>query len=64
MKKLEMWRNAFDAAIKDPAFLADADRQGYDIEPMTGLEVGKAIASIYATPQIAIAKAAQFMGGK
>lgn len=64
MTKLEMWRNAFDAAIKDPGFLADADRLRYDIEPMTGLEMDKAIASIYATPKNAIAKAAQVMGGK
>lgn len=62
--KLVMWRKAFDATLKDPDFLADADRLRYDIEPMTGLEMDKAIASIYATPQNAIAKAAQFMGGK
>lgn len=35
--KLAMWRKAFDTTIKDPGFLADAERLRYDIEPMTGL---------------------------
>jgi tripartite-type tricarboxylate transporter receptor subunit TctC len=62
--KLRQWRAAFDATIKDPAFLADAERLHYDIAPMTGAEMDKAIAGIYATPPNAIKRAVQFMGGK
>jgi tripartite-type tricarboxylate transporter receptor subunit TctC len=62
--KLDQWRKAFDSTIKDPGFLADAERLHYDIAPMTGAEMDQAIADIYATPPNAIKQAAQFMGGK
>ena len=61
--ELEAWRKAFGATVKDAAFLADAERLRYDIEPMTGVEMDQAIAAIYATPPSAVAKAAQFMAG-
>jgi tripartite-type tricarboxylate transporter receptor subunit TctC len=56
-------RSAFEATVKDAAFLADAERLGYEIEPMTGLEMDQAIAAIYATPNSAVAKAARYMAG-
>jgi tripartite-type tricarboxylate transporter receptor subunit TctC len=58
--KLEAWRTAFNATVKDPAFLADAERLRFDIEPMTGEEMDHAIAAIYATPPSAIANAEKF----
>jgi len=61
--KLRQWRTAFDTTIKDPGFLADAERLHYDIAPMSGAEMDQAIAGIYATPPNAIKRAAQFMGG-
>ena len=60
---IDAWRKAFDATAKDSEFLADAERLQYEIEPMTGAEMDQAIAAIYATPQSAVAKAAQFMVG-
>lgn len=62
--KLRQWRKAFDATIKDAGFLADAERLHYDVAPMTGAEMDRAIAGIYTTPPNAIKQAAQFMGGK
>jgi tripartite-type tricarboxylate transporter receptor subunit TctC len=59
----DTWRNAFDVTVKDPAFLADADRLRYEVEPMTGAEMDQAIAAIYATPTAAVAKAARYMAG-
>lgn len=59
----DVWRRAFDATVKDPDFLADADKQRFEIEPLTGAEIDEAIAAIYATPRSAVAKGEQYMGG-
>jgi tripartite-type tricarboxylate transporter receptor subunit TctC len=61
---LATWRKAFDETVKDAGFLADADKQRFEIEPMSGAEMDQAIAAIYATPKAAIAKAQQYMGGR
>jgi len=58
------WRTAFDETVKDPAFLADADKQRFEIEPMSGAEMDQAIAAIYATPRSAVEKAEKYMGGR
>ncbi|HET9149596.1 MAG TPA: tripartite tricarboxylate transporter substrate-binding protein [Alphaproteobacteria bacterium] len=51
-------RDAFAALIKDPTFLADAERQHLDInQPMTGAEIDKLIAGLYATPKAVVEKA-------
>jgi hypothetical protein len=51
-------RDAFAALIKDPTFLADAERQHLDInQPMTGAEIDTLIAGLYATPKAVVEKA-------
>ena len=46
-------RAAFDATMKDPAFLADAKQQNLTVEPATGAECEKLVAKISkATPQL------------
>ena len=37
--RLAALRSAFDAAVKDKAFLADAEKLGLTVTPMTGGEV-------------------------
>lgn len=50
--RLAMLRAAFDAVMKDPQFLADADKQKLPVTPISGAEAAKLIAGIYAsTPQ-------------
>ena len=44
-------RRAFDATLKDPAFLAEAEKLKLDVNPVTGEEVDKLIAELYATPK-------------
>jgi tripartite-type tricarboxylate transporter receptor subunit TctC len=61
---LATWRKAFDETVKDAGFLADAEKQRFEIEPLSGTEMDQAIAAIYATPKAAIAKAQQYMGGR
>jgi tripartite-type tricarboxylate transporter receptor subunit TctC len=48
-------RGAFAQMIKDPAFLAEAKQRGIEVEgPMSGEDVDKAVATIYATPKPAV----------
>src|SRR5262245_29270418 len=51
-ERLQALRRAFDAAMKDPAFLEDAKRSGLEVEgPITGEEVDEVLGAIYATPK-------------
>jgi tripartite-type tricarboxylate transporter receptor subunit TctC len=43
-------RNAFEATMRDPAFLADAKKMSLDIGPLSGEEMAGLIASLYASP--------------
>jgi len=43
-------RRAFDATMKDPAFVADANRIGFPLDPLTGEQVQAAIADLAKTP--------------
>ena len=48
-------RAAFDATMKDPEYLAEAQKRRLDINPMSGLEIEKLINELYATPPDVIA---------
>lgn len=50
---------AFDAALRDPELLAEAEKQRMDIDPMTGKQIDDLLAQIYATPADVVTKAAQ-----
>ena len=52
---------AFDATMKDPAFLAEAKRLSLDVHPVTAAEVDAMIAGLYAEPKDVIARAAKAM---
>jgi tripartite-type tricarboxylate transporter receptor subunit TctC len=54
-------RKAFDATMKDPEFLAEADKMKVEISPMSGAEVNAMMAELYATPKSAVEKAARAM---
>jgi tripartite-type tricarboxylate transporter receptor subunit TctC len=48
---LGILRTAFDATMKDPAFLADAEKMKISITPLAGGRVQEVIARLYATPK-------------
>ena len=48
--RLEALRNAFDRMIKDPDFIAEADKMKMDISPSTGLEAQKVAESMLSMP--------------
>jgi tripartite-type tricarboxylate transporter receptor subunit TctC len=45
--RVEALRRAFDATMKDPAFLADAEQMKIDVSPMTGEETQALIAQVH-----------------
>ena len=54
-------RRAFDATMKDPAFLAEARRARLEVSPLTGEEAKALIEEIYATPRPLVEKARAMM---
>ena len=50
-------RAAFDATLRDPAFLADAGRIGLDISPMSGEKLQQIIDKLYGTPKSVLEQA-------
>jgi tripartite-type tricarboxylate transporter receptor subunit TctC len=50
---------AFDATMKDPDYLADAKKSRIDVNPVSGADIQKLLAELYATPKDIIKKASQ-----
>ena len=50
---------AFDATMKDAEYLADAKKSRIDVNPVTGPDIDKLLAELYATPKDVIQKASQ-----
>jgi tripartite-type tricarboxylate transporter receptor subunit TctC len=48
--RLQALRRAFDATMKDVAYLEEAKSQKMDVDPMTGEEMEKLLKTIYASP--------------
>jgi tripartite-type tricarboxylate transporter receptor subunit TctC len=57
-------RKAFMDTMNDPDFRADMTRRNLAVEPMSGEEVQKLIASSVATPPALIERARRYVGGK
>ena len=55
-------RRAFDATMKDPAFLAEANKIQAEIRPTTGEDVQKLVARLYATPRPVVDRVKKFLG--
>jgi tripartite-type tricarboxylate transporter receptor subunit TctC len=52
-------RHAFDATMKDPRFLADAEKAALYVHPMMGGEIDTLLEGLYATPKELMARAAK-----
>ena len=48
---VDIWRKAFDQAIRDPAYLKEAERLQQQIVPHSGVEVAQMIQKMADTPQ-------------
>ena len=61
-ERIKALRDAFDAMVKDPAFLAEAAKEHFDINPVSGAEMQKIVAEIVATPHAVSDRAQQIIG--
>jgi tripartite-type tricarboxylate transporter receptor subunit TctC len=61
--KIKVLREAFDKMVKDPEFLAAAEKRRAEIDPTPGAEVQKYAEDILNAPPDVVATAAKAMGG-
>ncbi len=54
--RVEALRRAFDATMKDPGFVADANRIGFPLDPLTGEQVQAAVGELAKTPPAVVAR--------
>jgi tripartite-type tricarboxylate transporter receptor subunit TctC len=54
--RLAALRAAFEATMRDPAFLADAEKIQMDVSPLTGAELDKLFAEAYASSPEVVAR--------
>jgi tripartite-type tricarboxylate transporter receptor subunit TctC len=55
-ERVQIMRQAFLATLKDPAFLAEAEKSKLDIDPVTGEALEKIVAGIYKTSPAMLAR--------
>ncbi|MEA2937703.1 MAG: hypothetical protein QOC56_1207, partial [Alphaproteobacteria bacterium] len=58
---VKMLRDAFNATMKDPQFIADAERQKLDVKPEDGENLAALIRKIYATPRPIVDKVTELI---
>jgi tripartite-type tricarboxylate transporter receptor subunit TctC len=61
-ERVKALRDAFDAMIKDPVFLAEAEKEHFDINPVSGAEMQKIVGDIVATPRPIADRLLQIIG--
>ncbi len=62
--RVEALRRAFDATVKDPAFLGDAARAKIDIDPLSGEEVQTLVEEVAHTPADVVARVREALTNK
>ena len=55
-------RKAFDETLKDPAFLADAEKSRLEVDPISGAEMEKMIKAAFETPKPLVQEASKYKG--
>jgi len=59
--RVKTMQDAFDATMRDKAFIADAEKIGIDVSPLGGPEIEKVMAEIDAAPQDVIDRLRQLV---
>jgi tripartite-type tricarboxylate transporter receptor subunit TctC len=57
-------RTAFDETMKDPEFVKEATARGQEVNPVSGPELDKLIAELYATPKDVVEETKKAIGAK
>jgi len=58
-ERVAEFRRAFDTTIRDPAFLAEAQKLSLEIDPLSGAEISTLLDRAYGAPKAVIAEAAE-----
>jgi len=56
-ERIQTLRDAFDATMKDPAFLSESAKAGLEVNPFRGAEVAALIKELYAVPPAIVERA-------
>ena len=59
--RVAILRQAFEATLKDPAFLADAAKLQMEIDPLTGSQIEDLLKTAYSAPRPIVQRAAQLV---
>jgi tripartite-type tricarboxylate transporter receptor subunit TctC len=62
--RVEALRRAFNLTVKDPAFLADADKSKIEVDPLTGEQVAALVEQVSHTPADTVARVRAAMENK
>jgi tripartite-type tricarboxylate transporter receptor subunit TctC len=54
--RVAVLRQAFANMVRDPEFIAESARRGFDVEPMTGEDLQKMVAADLAMPDDIVAR--------
>jgi tripartite-type tricarboxylate transporter receptor subunit TctC len=60
-ERAEALREAFALTMRDPEFLADAEKAQLEVNPVRGEELEALVKELYQTPKAIAAKAAEFI---
>jgi tripartite-type tricarboxylate transporter receptor subunit TctC len=60
-ERLKVLRDAFDATMKDPDFIAEAQKSGLAVEPVSGEQLSALVRKIYLTPKPVIDKVSKML---
>lgn len=59
--RVQAIRAAYEATLKDPEFVAMAEKQSLDITPIPGDEIARIVKQLYALPEAAVARASELL---
>jgi tripartite-type tricarboxylate transporter receptor subunit TctC len=60
--RVKVLRDAFNATMKDPEFLADIDKRQFDLDPVPGEELEKTVKDVMSQPPDVIARMKKLLG--
>ncbi|MEX2035643.1 MAG: hypothetical protein WEA28_10670 [Xanthobacteraceae bacterium] len=63
-ERLAAWRKAFEATMKDPAFIAEVTKAKLDVQPKTGAELAKVIGEVLSVDNTVLTRAREIAGIK
>jgi tripartite-type tricarboxylate transporter receptor subunit TctC len=62
--RLDAWRKAFDATMRDPAFIAEVTKAKLEVQPKTGAELARVISEVLSIDNTVLARAREIAGIK